>query len=113
MGLGPPNPCNLIRDYLRLHLFDPRCVSYSDVMIHTKIAHQKLMELSNDAPALQRQHLLDLQKAAEERGDSTKSAIILKISPENKRERNGIESIIQPNCHEEAIPLQYVFRLAQ
>jgi hypothetical protein len=79
MGLEPPNPCNLIRDCLRLHLFDPRCVSYSNVMIHTKIAHHNLLELSKDAPALQRQHLLDLQKAAEEGGDSTQSAIILKI----------------------------------
>jgi hypothetical protein len=71
MGLGPPNPCNLIRDCLRLHLFDPRCVSYSNVMIHTKIVHHKLLELAKDAPALRCQHLLDLQKAADERGDST------------------------------------------
>jgi hypothetical protein len=44
MGLGPSNPRNLIRDCLHLHLFDPRCVSYSDVMIRTKIAHHKLLE---------------------------------------------------------------------
>jgi hypothetical protein len=71
MGLGPPNPCNLIRDCLRSHLFDPRCISYSNVIIHTKIAHHKLLELAKDAPALHLQHLLDLQKAADERGDST------------------------------------------
>ncbi len=28
-----------------------------------------------------------------------------RFSPENKRERNGIESIKQPDCHKEAIPL--------
>ncbi len=71
MGLGPPNPRNLIRDCLRLHLFDPRCISFSKVMIHTKIAHQKLLELAKDAPALCCQHLLDLQKATDKRGDST------------------------------------------
>jgi hypothetical protein len=32
-----------------------------------------------DAPALRRQHLLDIQKAAEDRGDSNRSAIILEI----------------------------------
>jgi hypothetical protein len=37
------------------------------------------LDLAKDAPALHRQHLLDLQKAADERGDSTRSAIILKI----------------------------------
>ncbi len=41
MGLGPPNSQNLIRDCLRLHLFDPRCASYSNVMIQTKIGTTK------------------------------------------------------------------------
>ncbi len=79
MGLGPSDPQNLIRDCLRLHIFDPRCVSYSDVMIQTKIVHHKLSELATDAPALRHQHLLNLQKAADDRGDSTCLAIILKI----------------------------------
>jgi hypothetical protein len=52
MGLGPLDPCNLIRVCLYLHLFDLRCISYCDVMIHTKIAHHKLLELAKDAPAL-------------------------------------------------------------
>jgi hypothetical protein len=79
MGLGPSNPRNLIRDCLCLHLFDPRCISYSNVMIYTKIAHHKILELAKDAPALRHQHLLDLQKAADKRGDSSQSAIILEI----------------------------------
>jgi hypothetical protein len=48
-------------------------------MIQTKIMHHKLLELAKDGPALRCQHLLDLQKAADDRGDSTQSAIILKI----------------------------------
>jgi hypothetical protein len=79
MGLGPTNPCNLIRDCLRLHFFDSRCVSHSDGMIQTKIAHHKLLELAKDSPALRCQHLPNLQKATDDRGDSTCSAIILKI----------------------------------
>ncbi len=36
-----------------------------------------------------------------------------RFSPNNKRERNGVESITQHDRQEEAIPLQYAFRLAQ
>ncbi len=46
-------------------------------MIQIEIAHCKLSELAKDAPALHCQHLLDIQKSAEDRGDSICSAIIL------------------------------------
>jgi hypothetical protein len=78
-GIGTPDPCNLIRDCMRSCLFDPRCVSHSNVMIQIEIAHKKLSELAKDAPALRRQHLLDLCKAADDRGDSACSIIILEI----------------------------------
>ncbi len=78
-GIGTPDPCNLIRDCMRSCLFDPRCVSHSDVMIQIEIAHQKLSELAKNAPALRRQHLLDLRKATDDRGDSAHSIIILEI----------------------------------
>jgi hypothetical protein len=48
-------------------------------MIQIEIAHQKLSELAKDAPALRRQHLLDLRKAADDRGYSACSIIILEI----------------------------------
>jgi hypothetical protein len=35
----------------------------------------------------------------------------LRFSPENKRERNGLESITRPNHHVEAISLQYAFQI--
>ncbi len=38
-GTGTPDLCNLIRDCMRSHLFDPRSVSHSDVMIQIEIAH--------------------------------------------------------------------------
>jgi hypothetical protein len=79
MGLAPPNPQNLIRDCLRSHLFDPRSVSHSNIMIQIKIAYCKLSKLAKDAPAIRLQHLLDIQKSAEDWGDSSRSAIILEI----------------------------------
>jgi hypothetical protein len=39
----------------------------------------KISELAKDDPALRRQHLLDLHKAADDRGDSACSIIILEI----------------------------------
>ena len=79
MGLGPPDPRNSIRDCLHSHLFDPRSVSHSNVMIQIEIAHRKLSKLAKAAPAIRCQHLLDIQKPAEDRGDSSCSAIILEI----------------------------------
>jgi hypothetical protein len=48
-------------------------------MIQIEIAHQKLSKFAKDAPALCRQHFLDLRKAADDRGDSACSIIILEI----------------------------------
>jgi hypothetical protein len=87
MGLGPPDPCNLIRGCLRAHMFNPRHVSHSDVLIQIEIAHHKLSKLAKDAPALQRQHLLDIQKAAEDQGDSNRSAIILEILTQEQEQK--------------------------
>jgi hypothetical protein len=77
--LGTPDPCNLIRDCLCSHLFDPRTVSYSNVMIQIEITHKKLSDLVKDAPTLCCQHLLDLCKAVDDRGDAARSTIILEI----------------------------------
>jgi hypothetical protein len=77
--LGTPDPHNLICDCLRSHLFDPRTVSYSDVMIHIENTHRKLSDLAKDAPTLCCQHLLDLCKAADDRGDAARSSIILEL----------------------------------
>ncbi len=48
-------------------------------MIQIEIAHCKLSESAKDAPALRCQHLLNIQKLAEDWGDSICSAIILEI----------------------------------
>jgi hypothetical protein len=42
LGLGPPNPQNLVRDCHRSHLFDPRIISYSNMMIHIQITQCQL-----------------------------------------------------------------------
>jgi hypothetical protein len=78
-GLGTPDPCNLIHDCLHSHHFDPRIISYSNVMIQIEITPKKLSELAKDAPALHCQHLLDLRKAMDDRGDAARSTIILEI----------------------------------
>jgi hypothetical protein len=79
LGQGPPDPCNLIQDCLHSHLFDPRLISHSEVMIHIYITQHQLSRLATDAPTLCQKHLLDLQKAADENGDSACYAIIPEI----------------------------------
>ncbi len=79
LGKGSPDPWNLIRDWLRSHLFDPRLISHSEVRIHIQITQHQLYRLAKDAPTLHQTHLMDLQKAAEEKGDSACAAGILEI----------------------------------
>jgi hypothetical protein len=55
-------------------------------MIHIQITQHQLSRLAKDAPTLCQKHLLDLQKAADEKGDSAHSAVILKILT-HKQER--------------------------
>jgi hypothetical protein len=43
------------------------------------LEQHQLYQLSKDAPTLRRNHLLDLQKAAEEKGDLARAAVILEI----------------------------------
>ena len=48
-------------------------------MIHIQITQHQLSRLAKDAPALRRKYLLELQKAADEKGDTARAAVILKI----------------------------------
>ena len=54
-------------------------MSLSEVIIHIQITQHQLYRLAKDAPTLRRTHLMDLQKAAEEKGDSARAAVILEI----------------------------------
>jgi hypothetical protein len=75
-------------------------------MIQIEITHKKLSELATDAHALCRQHLLDLRKAADGRGDAAWSTIILEIL--TQEQRSGVRLITQLSPHGEAIPFQSV-----
>jgi hypothetical protein len=48
-------------------------------MIHIQITQHQLSRLAKDAPTRRRKHLFDLQKAADEKGDTACSAVILEI----------------------------------
>ena len=52
LGLGPPDSRNLVQDCLRSHLFDPRMISHSEVMIHIQITQRQLWKLAKDGPEL-------------------------------------------------------------
>jgi len=48
-------------------------------MIHIQITQHQLYRLAKDAPKLRRTHLMDLKKAAEEKGDTARASVILEI----------------------------------
>ena len=48
-------------------------------MVQIEITHKKLSELVKDVPTLCREHLLDLCKATDDRGDAARSTIIFEI----------------------------------
>jgi hypothetical protein len=67
-------------------------------MIQIKIVHHRLSELAKDAPALRFQHLLDLQKAADDWGDSAWLGIILEIltREQERKKRRRINNTTRP-----------------
>jgi hypothetical protein len=91
---------------MRSHLFDPRSVSHSDMMIQIEIAHQKLSELAKDTPALCRQHLFEYARPQMIEGILLILPSYLKFSPTSTREKNGVGLITPLNHHKEAILLQ-------
>jgi hypothetical protein len=97
LGLGTPDPCNLIRDYFRAHLFDPRSVSDSEVMIHIQIMQHQSSQLAKDTPALQCKHLLDLWEAADDCRDFTSLAVILEVLT-HKQEWKKLQQINYTTC---------------
>jgi hypothetical protein len=62
-------------------------------MIQIEIMHHKLSDLAKDALSLHCQHLLDLHEAADSRGDSTRSGIILDILTWEQEQKNGTKLI--------------------
>jgi hypothetical protein len=66
-------------------------------MIHIQITQHQLSRLAKDAPTLHQKHLLDLQKAAEEKGDLACSAVILKILT-REQERKKWRQINHTTC---------------
>ncbi len=73
-------------------------------MIHIQITQHQLSWLAKDAPTLRKKHLLDLQKAAEEKGDLACSAVILKILTCVQERKNSAISSTQPAHQEEEPP---------
>jgi hypothetical protein len=69
LGSGTPDPRNMFRECLRLHLPDPRTSTFGSIIAQIMATNQEIKQLSKDAPALCQQHLLDLITDAEQRDD--------------------------------------------
>ncbi len=76
LGSGTPNPRNMFRECLRQHLPDPRTSTNGSIIAQIMVTNQETKRLLKDAPALRRQHLLDLVTDAEQRDDMQRAKAI-------------------------------------
>jgi hypothetical protein len=63
-GQGAPDPRNMFHDCYKMNLSDPCTLTYGLICAQIMVADNEIRRLAKDAPALRRQHILDLIKAA-------------------------------------------------
>jgi hypothetical protein len=64
-GQGIPDPCNMFCYCHKMNLPDQRTSMYGSICAQIMVKDNEIWQLAKDAPALYRQHLLDLIEAAE------------------------------------------------
>jgi hypothetical protein len=79
LGQGCPDPHNMIRDCLKLSIPDPQTSTYGTICTQIMVCDLEIKKLSKDAPALRRQHLLDMVSSAEDTGNPNHAKELLKI----------------------------------
>jgi hypothetical protein len=62
-----------------MNLPDPRTSTYGMICTQIMVTEQEIKHLSKDAPALRRQHLLELIENAEKNDDSLQAKAIVEI----------------------------------
>jgi hypothetical protein len=87
LGNGIPDPRNMIKDCYRLNLPDPRTSTYGTICAQIMVTDQEIRRLAKDAPALRRQHLLDLIETAEANNDHERARAILQMMKREHRSR--------------------------
>jgi hypothetical protein len=78
-GYGPPDSRNMFRDCYRLNIPNPHGSTYETVCIQIVVTNNKIHRLAKDAPALCKQHLLDLIEEKEKDSDSIRAQAIVEI----------------------------------
>jgi hypothetical protein len=66
-------------DCYRLNIPDPRGSTYEMVCIQIVVTNNEIRRLAKDAPALRKQHLLDLIEEAEKDSDLIRAQAIVEI----------------------------------
>jgi hypothetical protein len=78
-GFGPPDPRSMFRDCHRINIPDPHTSSYETICVQIIVTNSKISRLAKDAPALLKQHLLNLIEEAESKSDSIQAQAIMDI----------------------------------
>jgi hypothetical protein len=97
LGQSSPDPHNMIRDCLKLNISDPQTSTYGTICTQIMVCNLEVKKLSKDAPALRRQHLLDMISSVEDSGDSNRAKEILKIL-QREAQKKRWKCINQSTC---------------
>jgi hypothetical protein len=69
----------MVRYAISSNLPDPHTSTYGSICAQIMVADNEIRRLAKDAPALRRQHLLDLIEAAERNDDDVQAKAIMEI----------------------------------
>jgi hypothetical protein len=78
-GQGAPDPQNMFHDCYKMNFPDPCTLTYGSFCAQIMVADNEIRQLAKDAPALHRQHLLELIEAAERNDDNVQAKAIMEI----------------------------------
>jgi hypothetical protein len=88
LGTGSPDPQNMFQECFRLHITDPRTSTLVAICAQIMITDQEIKRLLKDAPALRRQHLLNLIQDATKQDDMIRAKAILEILKREEQKKS-------------------------
>jgi hypothetical protein len=85
IGVGVPDPRNMIRECLKLNLPNPRTSTYGTICAQIIVTNREIKRLSMNAPTLCRQHLHHLIETAKHNNEHIQARAITEIMKQEKQ----------------------------
>ncbi len=107
-GHGIPDSCNMFCNCHKMNLPNPYTSTYGSICVQIMVTDNEIQQLVKDAPALRRQHLLDLIKAAEKNDDAVQAKAIMEILQQEAQKKTWrcINHSTCPPCGSNPLAIQ-------